>query len=70
MVLADQETVTLRFETEAVGAFPAGIVTAFADWLPVPTCVQAAVAAAAGATAAIAVAMMIGRRVRPIESSL
>jgi len=36
MVLVVQETVTLRFETAAVGVLPVGIETAFADCTPDP----------------------------------
>jgi hypothetical protein len=61
-VFADQETVTLRFETLTVGVFPAGIDTALAKWVPVPVCVQAADAAAGRAAAAIAVPMRTARR--------
>jgi hypothetical protein len=46
MVLADHDTVTLRFETLAVGVLPVGIDTAFAVGVPDPLCSQAAVAAA------------------------
>jgi hypothetical protein len=62
MVLADQETVTLRFDTDTVGWLPAGMVTALAIGAPAPSVFQAAYAAAAGAAAAIATAMTIGRR--------
>ena len=45
-MLADHETVTLRFDTLTVGVAPVGIETAFAVGVPDPLWVQAAVAAA------------------------
>src|SRR5437660_935345 len=60
-VLPVHETVTLRFETAAVGVFPVGIETAFADWDPEPPPGHEALAPAAGAAKAIASARTIVR---------
>ena len=60
-VLPVHETVTLRFETAAVGVFPVGIETAFADWDPEPPPGHEALAQAAGAAREIATARTIVR---------
>jgi hypothetical protein len=60
-VLPVHDTVTLRFDTLAVGVLPAGIETAFAVGVPEPLCVHAALAPAAGAARAMATATSIGR---------